>query len=281
MPRRNRTPGVKAYYRTLQKIFKLQSEILTAVLPHKGERGRNDEERFRDFLQKTLPRRFSVGTGFVVCSDPRVPRSGQTDVVIFDELFNSPLHRELAAFVYPVEMVYAAIEVKGLLSSKDLKKSVADIARLRRLAERGRYVLHGSVPVSPAQPTKRVGAMLEVPRQLAPRTYVFAFDAAGWKTIDSFASAWKRALSTVQRRHLHGVAVLNRNWFLYQLPYTDKRVELKTFSDNALLRFTNKLLTDISGMQMQQASLNRYLRLDPEPSNPGVQRMRGQRAARR
>jgi hypothetical protein len=51
MPRGNETPGVKAYYQALQKIFDLQSEILTAVLPHKGERGRNDEERFRDFLK--------------------------------------------------------------------------------------------------------------------------------------------------------------------------------------------------------------------------------------
>jgi hypothetical protein len=47
---------------------------------------------------------------------------------------------------------------------------------------------------------------------------------------------------------------------------------LKAFSDNALLRFTNKLLSDISGMNMREVSLNRYLKLDPEPSNPTVER---------
>ena len=85
MARTKATPGVKAYYEALQRVFELQSEVLTAALPHMGERGRNDEERFRDFLSKTLPRKFSIGTGFVVCSDPSVPQSNQNDIVVFDE----------------------------------------------------------------------------------------------------------------------------------------------------------------------------------------------------
>lgn len=58
-------------------------------------------------------RRFSIGTGLIVCSEPTSPPSRQTDVVIYDEIENAPLHQELVAAVYPVEMVYGAIEVKG------------------------------------------------------------------------------------------------------------------------------------------------------------------------
>ena len=117
MTNRPESPGVEAYYETLRKIFELQSGVLTGVLPHYGERGENNEERVRDFLGKVLPRKFSVGTGFVVCSNPEIPTSSQTDVVIYDEFHNSPLHRELAAYVYPAEIVYGTIEVKGKILS--------------------------------------------------------------------------------------------------------------------------------------------------------------------
>jgi hypothetical protein len=59
MPRTDEPTGVQAYYAALQKIFGLHSEILTAAIPHRGERGRNDEERLRDFLGKVLPRKFT------------------------------------------------------------------------------------------------------------------------------------------------------------------------------------------------------------------------------
>lgn len=72
----------------------------------------------RAFLARILPRRFSVGTGFLVCSNPAVPASHQIDTVVFDEIYNSPLHRELAAYVFPIEMVYGTVEVKGLLRAR-------------------------------------------------------------------------------------------------------------------------------------------------------------------
>jgi hypothetical protein len=95
------SPGVVAYFETLARQFQYQSEILSGVLPHFGERGANDEERLREFLRKTLPKRFSIGTGFIVCSEPSLPPSRQTDVVIYDEIENAPLHQELVASVYP------------------------------------------------------------------------------------------------------------------------------------------------------------------------------------
>jgi hypothetical protein len=63
---------------------------------------------------------FSVGSGFVVCSETAVPVSSQTDVVLFDEFHNAPIHRELASHVYPVEIVYGSVEVKGRLEKRDL-----------------------------------------------------------------------------------------------------------------------------------------------------------------
>src|SRR5262245_23038359 len=85
-----KTPTIKNYYSALQAQFRLQSSILTDVLPHSGERGRNNEERFREFLARVLPRKYSVGSGFVVCSESSVSVSSQTDV---DCLMNFRMHR--------------------------------------------------------------------------------------------------------------------------------------------------------------------------------------------
>ena len=130
MTRRAHSPGTTAYYEALRSIFQLESEVLTATLPHSGERGRNDEERLRAFLAKVLPRRFSIGTGFLVCSNPTLPASRQIDTVVFDEIHNSPLHRELAAYVFPIEMVYGTVEVKGLLKPSDLVSTLRSIAQV-------------------------------------------------------------------------------------------------------------------------------------------------------
>src|SRR5688572_14863923 len=125
-----KTPGIKDYYSALQKVFQLQSAVLTDALPHSGERGRNDEQRFREFLERILPKKYSVGSGFVISSDPQIPVSSQTDVVLFDEFVNAPIHRELAAYVYPVEIVYGTVEVKGRVEKRDLTKICEDIVKL-------------------------------------------------------------------------------------------------------------------------------------------------------
>ena len=139
----------------------MHSHVLTGALPHYGERGRNDEEHLRQFLHRVLPRRFSIGTGFIVCSDQSKKKSGQTDIIISDQFWNSPLYRELAAEVYPVETVYATIEVKGLLDKSakepekkaDLDRALEHIARVRDLARFKRYVRFKSRP-SEEQPDK-------------------------------------------------------------------------------------------------------------------------------
>jgi Domain of unknown function (DUF6602) len=137
------TPTAADYFRALQDILKLQQTVLTRTLPHHGERGSNTEEYFRQVLRRTLPHRYSIGTGFMICSEPGVQPSFQTDIVIYDEFLNSPLFRELAASVFPIETVYATIEIKSALSAKDIKQSVEAIANIRRLGKHKRYITYG------------------------------------------------------------------------------------------------------------------------------------------
>ncbi|HKQ23835.1 MAG TPA: DUF6602 domain-containing protein [Burkholderiales bacterium] len=174
------------------------------MLPHHGERGENNEERVRKFLGKVLPKKFSVGTGFIVCSDPKIPTSSQTDVVIYDEFHNSPLHRELAAYVYPAGIVYGTVEVKGKLRSGDLRQVFDDVQKIRGLAEHRWYVHYGGVAKDSTRPTELVTAAQEFQIAGPPsRTFLFAFSQDGWRTIDALVESLK-TMSKEIPSHIHG-----------------------------------------------------------------------------
>ena len=268
MARKASTPGTKACYEALQSIFSLESGVLTATLPHMGERGRNDEERFRGFLAKVLPKRFSIGTGFLVCSNPDIPPSRQVDVVIYDEVHNSPLHRELAAYVFPVEMVYGTVEVKGLLKPGDLVPALQNIARIRRLAKEKHYLVYGQTAAGQHNPDQSWVAQIEVIHRLAPRAFIFAYDAS-WKSAKGFVNALRIALTKVPEAHVHGVAVLAKEWFVYQVAGQNE-VKLKHFTDHTLLRFINRMIHNIASLPIHQMSIDRYLNTEA-PSNTSLQ----------
>jgi hypothetical protein len=227
-------------------------------LPHLGERGRNDEERFREFLTRVVPRKFSVGTGFLVCSDSKVPTSSQTDVVLYDEIHNSPLHRELSAFVYPIEIVYGTIEVKGLIQRNDLKKIMEDIQKVRQLARHRWYVRYKSEPKTPDKPDQLVVTKEDF--QVSgppPRTFVFAYEKKGWRRIEDFVQSLEEAARGTSA-HIHGLVVLSRDWYVTQEAYAEGNVKFHPYEGNALLRFVNGLVHSVASIQMFQMSLDRY-----------------------
>ena len=250
-------PGAAVYYETLRAIFDVESKILTAILPHKGERGRNDEERVRAFLVKILPKRFSIGTGFIISSAPLMP-SRQTDIVIFDEISNVPLHREFAAFVFPIEIVYATVEVKAMLNKSELVKTLKSIAMVRKLAEHKQYVAYGSVAPDPDRPEQLVVATGEYSTNAAPRAYIVAYDAS-WKTFDSFQKSFRDALMEVPGAHVHGLLVLSKDWFSTQEAFTKEERRVQGVTKDSMLAFIQTMTMGISSFQMGQANIDRYL----------------------
>lgn len=253
-----KTPSIRNYYSALQAQFRLQSSILTDVLPHAGERGRNNEERFREFLGRVLPRRFSVGSGFVVSSESSVPVSSQTDIVLFDEFLNAPIHRELASHVYPVEIVYATIEVKGCLEKRDLQKIFKDIAKIRALGQHRYYLTYAGVSKSPEQPTNQVVGRTELHSTVPPRAFVFAYEQKGWQTLADLVVSLREAASEASA-HIHGLAVLDSDWFVTQEAFTNPSNFL-TEERDALLNFVNGMLHSIGSVEMMQMSIDRYYR---------------------
>jgi hypothetical protein len=260
-----KSPGIPSYFEAIQKILELQRGILTGGLPHCGERGRNDEQRLISFLKQILPQRFGIGTGFIVSSDSQNESSNQTDIIIFDELYNSPLHRELAAQVYPIETIYATVEVKGSLSKQkrpdgktDFDQVLENISKIRSLAKDKYYVEYRSKHKDERHPNQSVAKKYSYRITLPPRGYLFAYHAEGWNELDDFVASLQEALLKHKEAHIHGALVLDENWFAKQKPYTDKSRELTAYDDDCLLRFINSLLDGIQSMPMGMIDLDRY-----------------------
>jgi hypothetical protein len=253
-----RTPSIKAYYAALQEQFRLQSNVLSDVLPHAGERGRNNEEHFRDFLARVLPKKYSVGSGFIVCSERTVPASSQTDIVIYDEFHNAPIHRELASAVFPVEMVYATVEVKRRLEKRSLAKILADIAKVRALGKHRYYINYAPVPKSPETPERLVVGRSELRMTVPPRAFVFAYEQSGWHSASELAESLREA-SRDHPAHIHGLAVLRSDWHISQEAHAGPTPRYITVERDALLRFINGMLHSIGSVKMSPMSVDRYL----------------------
>ena len=96
---------------TREKIFEMAAQKLRQdfrelqVVPHAALKGVEAENLVRSFLRGHLPRRFDVGSGFIL--DKKNNVSKQTDVIVFDAL-NCPTYRtsETAA-IFPANNVAA------------------------------------------------------------------------------------------------------------------------------------------------------------------------------
>lgn len=242
---------------------------MTGVLTHLGERGRNDEEYLRRFLDKVLPRRFSLGTGFIVSSDLAKACSGQNDIIISDQFWNSPLYRELVAEIYPIETVYATIEVKGVIQKQkkgrsrnkttDIDDALSNISKIRTLAKGKKYVRYIGKEKSKAEPDKLVVHPESFIIPTPPRAYIFAYAKKGWRNLNEFRKDLEEHLRRHTGAHLHGIVVLEKDWFAFQETH-DPDVTVHAFENNALIRFTNTMLRGIQSLPMYTASIDDYHR---------------------
>lgn len=98
------------------------SDRMAAVVPHLGEQGRFREDLFRAVLEKNLPTRYHVATGFI----EGCPR--QLDILIYDQVDYVPVFREAGVVVVPPEAVRAVIEVKTRLNAEEVNDALGKIS---------------------------------------------------------------------------------------------------------------------------------------------------------
>ena len=138
-----KTLPASAYADWLQASVSQHERLAREIISHRGEKGRVVEGVVSSALRDILPRRFSLGTGFAINASGAI--SNQIDVVVYDHEQNAPLILHGGVGLFPIECVYAAVEVKSDLTRSGVKSAATAIGRLRKIAESKTYVSYGAV----------------------------------------------------------------------------------------------------------------------------------------
>lgn len=101
---------------------------------HHLSAGENREDLVERFLSDHLPKRFGVSTGLVISHDGLF--SNQADLVVVDDQNNAPLYGTTRNKLWPVEAVYALIEVKTTLTPSALSDAITKGRRFKSLQRR-------------------------------------------------------------------------------------------------------------------------------------------------
>ncbi len=103
----------------------------SAQIKHNPSKGSDRESKLRDMLGDYLPKKFAIGSGAVV--DINGNQSRQIDIIIYDASEGFPLYGSTGNQLFPVECVYAVIEVKSTLTASELKKSYKNILSVKNM----------------------------------------------------------------------------------------------------------------------------------------------------
>jgi len=173
---------VRMIMRVIEKVFqglstdmKIKNKI-SGMIKHKAEKGRERESIVIDFMRNCLPKNFFVNRGFIVSYDNK--QSPQEDVVIYDE-FSIPIIAHFSQNqLFPIESVYAIIEVKSSLNKTELEKSVKNIKFVKEM------------PISGG--AKRIGMGIGVGQSPPPIGVVFAFQSTRLETLTNNLSEFNK-----------------------------------------------------------------------------------------
>ena len=114
----------------LETGMRHEFEQLRAKFEHSGNKGVGAETILRNFLHLYLPRRYGVGHGEIVDSQGR--RSPQTDIVIVTEEHPFTFTSDQPGLFF-VEGVFAVGEVKSVLTTEELERTIASALKFREL----------------------------------------------------------------------------------------------------------------------------------------------------
>ena len=119
------------YYRGITQQLRSEVDFINSLFQHQGVKGEANEALLRELLTKFIPKRYGVGTGIVI--DRHGNPSRQCDIVVYDNFLYPSLLSLATAHLFPVDIVYAVIEVKTTLSATEAERALENIASVRQL----------------------------------------------------------------------------------------------------------------------------------------------------
>lgn len=122
---------IEEYYRGIYQQIRGEVNFINSLFQHQGVKGEGNETLLRDLLRRFIPQRYGIGTGIVI--DRFGKQSKQIDIVIYDKFLYPSLLSLATVHFFPVDIVYATIEVKTTLNAGLANEALANIASIKTL----------------------------------------------------------------------------------------------------------------------------------------------------
>lgn len=243
------------YVEWLSDTMGRYERLAKSLVQHRGEKGRVVEGSLKAALRALLPERYKLGTGFAITAKGR--SSPQLDIVIYDDFENSPILLEGGLGLFPIECVYAFVEVKSDLNTEGINQVAESIRVVRELAKDKVYVGY--------EPRERTPGQIEVSgvsisNPLPPRSFVFALRST--LSRDTCIETINRKM-TDHDAHVHGLAVLDKGLFVRQRAYTVP-FQFDAYDNRTFARFADNVLRCVQSFPMMPAEMTPYLGLKVE-----------------
>jgi hypothetical protein len=119
------------YYQGITSQLRSEVDFINTIFHHQGVKGAGNESALRDLVARYIPRKFSVGTGIVI--DRNGHQSRQCDIVIYDAFSYPSLLSLASVHLFPVDIVYAVLEVKTTLNANSVREGLENIESVKTL----------------------------------------------------------------------------------------------------------------------------------------------------
>jgi len=136
----------------LQKIFQglnqklwADFEFLSSQLSHSLSTGEAREFVLKELLRQYLPAKLGVEKGIIISSAENEFPSKQIDIIIYDKLNTPVLYNAENLRIFPIEGVYAVIEVKSNLNSTTLKNAIDNIRSVKKMTKKAFVEQKGAI----------------------------------------------------------------------------------------------------------------------------------------
>jgi len=116
------------YFSSVYNKLEADALLFNRQLPHAGLVGAENENAIAEVLRTFLPAKYGVEVNALVI-DRFGKTSRQADIVIYDAANQASFLRK----VYPIEIVYAVIEVKTSMSSTEAKSALDNLVSVSEL----------------------------------------------------------------------------------------------------------------------------------------------------
>ena len=197
-----------------KKIFKIPAMVLVeraklVKQQPKAIRGKGREALLESFLKPFLPERLGLGGGVIVPSKGK--NSGEVDIVIYDK-DSYGLFRPFAEYMpikakpYPIEVVYAVIEVESNLTKKKLKKIANKLDKIKKMRKTAFYERKGAVKESIAMYGKTF-------KHFPVLCFIFAYESENLEEIGDVLKTINAKKEMDQK--IDAICVLNRGVIIY------------------------------------------------------------------